>query len=87
MTVTVPANLIEQDGPLTITVTVPDGSGLAGHVLTASDTLTINPPTALSISYGSSSFSYVAGTAVNLSSTNSDPNVQQWDAATPCRQG
>ena len=81
MTVTVPApTSFEQDGPVTITVTVPDGSGLAGHVLTSSDTLTINPPTALSISYGSSSFSYVAGAAVSLSSTNMDPNVQQWDA-------
>ena len=80
ITVNVPVVYREQDGPLTFTIAVPDGSGIPGQTLTASDTFAINPPTSLSISYGSS-VTYVAGATVTLSPIDDgDPNIQQWDA-------
>ncbi len=79
VTVNVPVVFREQDGPLTFIISVPDGSGIPGHVLTATDTFGITPPTSLSISYGGGSVSYVAGATVSLSPTfNGDPNVQPW---------
>jgi hypothetical protein len=81
LTVNLPANILQQDGPLTVTVTVPDASGIAGHTLRATTTLTINPPTSVTVTYPGQPFNTLAGGSVNVASTNSDPNVINWQAS------
>ena len=80
LTVNVPAAVLEQDGPLTITVTVPDGSGTPGRFLTSSaDTFTIAPPAVLNFTYANQ-INVEGDTVSSVSSSNTDPNVGNWTA-------
>ena len=75
----VPALVLDQDGPLNVTVTVPDSSGLPGHTLLSnSNVFTISPPSSLVFTY--SNQNSLEGSTVTLSSSNTDPNVGNWTA-------
>ena len=76
LTVTAPASVLQQDGPLAVTVAVPDGSG--GALNSNVDTFSITPPSSLVFTYANELDS--AGSIVSVSSSNTDPNVSNWTA-------
>ena len=82
ITVNVPVALLEEDGPLSVVVVIPDGSGVPTNTLTSNaETFAITPPLSLTISYPGSPFTSLANSSVSVSSTNTDPNVLDWQAS------
>ena len=80
ISVNIPVTLLYQDGPLSISVTVPDySSGVSGSTVTSNIVIfPINPPPSLVFTYPNQS--NLEGDTVSLASSNPDTNVQYLSA-------
>ena len=82
MTVTVPASLQFQTS-LNVTVAVPDGSGITGHIAASfAVPLTVNPPPSLVFIYPNQvnfQGASITGLSPTLVTPTGDPNVTNWN--------